>query len=27
VARECLAAQFPVAHSRHMHLARNPLRV
>jgi UDP-N-acetylmuramoyl-L-alanyl-D-glutamate--2,6-diaminopimelate ligase len=27
VARECLAAQFPVAHSRHMHLLRNPLRV
>jgi UDP-N-acetylmuramoyl-L-alanyl-D-glutamate--2,6-diaminopimelate ligase len=27
VARESLAAQFPVAHSRHMHLLRNPLRV
>ena len=27
VARQCLAAQFPVAHSRHMHLPRNPLRV
>jgi UDP-N-acetylmuramoyl-L-alanyl-D-glutamate--2,6-diaminopimelate ligase len=27
VARESLAAQFPVAHSRHMHLIRNPLRV